>query len=104
MSTIDVSVEPRGSAEREAVRDVTITNRQGIHARPAALLVKTASGFRAEVTLEKEGQRVSAKSIMGVLTIEGYCGARVRVQARGPDADLAVAAVCQLFERKFYED
>ena len=104
MSTIDAISDPRKPGAHEAVREVTITNRQGIHARPAALLVKTASGFRSEVTLEKEGQRVSAKSIMGVLTIEGYCGATVRIQARGPDAEKAVAAVCELFERKFFED
>lgn len=104
MPTTDVNADAKKPVEREAAREVTIANRQGIHARPAALVVKTASAFRSEVTLEKEGQRVSAKSIMGVLTIEGYFGARVRVAARGPDAEQAVAAVCELFERKFYED
>ncbi len=104
MSTTENSAPAKKPAESEAVREVTIANRQGIHARPAALLVKTASAYRSDITLEKEGQRVSAKSIMGVLTIEGYYGAKVRVAARGPDAEKAVAAVCELFERKFYED
>lgn len=81
-----------------------MSNRYGIHARPAALLVKTASTFRSDVMLEKDGIEVSAKSIMGLLTMEGHHGAKIRVSARGPDADTAVAAMAELFEKKFYED
>ncbi len=88
---------------REAIREVVVKNPLGIHARPAALLVRTASAFRSEVTLEKGGQIVSAKSIMGVLTLAGHPGSKMRIRAEGPDAEKAVAAVADLFEKGFYE-
>ena len=103
MSTTEQRNDP-AAAPGEASREVVVTNRLGIHARPAALLVKTASGYRADIKIEKDGLSVSAKSIMGVLTIEGYCGARLRITARGADAAPAVQAVSDLFEQKFYED
>jgi len=103
VSTTDAKGERR-AATHEAAREVTVTNRQGLHLRPARLLVQTASGFRSEVALEKAGVSVSAKSIMGLMTLEGYTGARIRVKARGPDAEKAVAAICELFEKKFFED
>lgn len=81
-----------------------MSNRYGIHARPAALLVKTASTFRSDVLLEKDGIEVSAKSIMGLLTMEGHHGAKIRISARGPDADTAVSAMAELFDKKFFED
>jgi phosphocarrier protein len=80
-----------------------VQNQYGIHARPAALLVKTAARFQSNITLEKDGVEVSAKSIMGVLTMEGYHGSRIRIRARGPDANEAVEALSDLFEKKFYE-
>ncbi len=91
-------------ADGAVVREVRVSNRYGIHARPAALLVKTASTFRSDVLLEKDGVEVSAKSIMGLLTMEGHHGAKIRISARGPDADTAVAAMAELFDKKFYED
>ena len=91
---------PPGFVERE----LTVKNQYGIHARPAALLVKTASGFQSEIMLEKDGVSVSAKSIMGLLTMEGHHGAVIKVQAEGPDATQAVDALQDLFDRKFFED
>ncbi len=88
----------------EACRETKVRNRFGIHARPAALIVKTASGFQAEVYLEKDSVRVSAKSIMGLLTLEGHPGSVFRVLASGADAAEAVAAVTELFEKNFYEE
>ena len=85
-------------------RDVTVLNRYGIHARPAALLVKTASRFACEILLEKTGVRVNAKSIMGLLTLEGHHGAKLKIHAAGTDAADAVAAIAELFEKKFFED
>ena len=94
---------PPGDGDAVAL-EVTVRNQYGIHARPAALLVKTASGFQSDITLEKDGVAVSAKSIMGLLTMEGYQGAVIRVVARGPDAAQAVAALQDLFDKKFFED
>ena len=67
-------------------RDVAVLNRYGIHARPAALLVKTASRFACEIWLEKNGVKVNAKSIMGLLTLEGNHGAKLKIHAAGVDA------------------
>ena len=85
-------------------RDVTVQNRYGIHARPAALLVKTASRFSCEMFIEKNGVRVNAKSIMGLLTLEGNHGAKMRLHAHGPDARTAIDALADLFEQKFFEE
>ena len=85
-------------------REVVVQNRYGIHARPAALLVKAAAQFKCEILLEKNGVRVNAKSIMGLLTLEGNHGARLKIHAAGADAAEAIAALVQLFEQKFFED
>lgn len=84
--------------------DLKILNRFGIHARPAALFVKTASSFSSEISVEKNGMTVSGKSIMGLLTIEGHQGAVLRVSAKGPDAHEAVEALADLVAKKFFED
>ena len=85
-------------------RDVSVLNRYGIHARPAALLVKAATRFTCEVWLEKNGVKVNAKSIMGLLTLEGNHGAKMKIHATGADAAAALDALAELFEQKFFED
>lgn len=85
-------------------RDVSVLNRYGIHARPAALLVKTATRFPCEIWLEKNGVKVNAKSIMGLLTLEGNHGAKMKIYATGAEAAAALAALAELFEQKFFED
>lgn len=94
------SISPGESVSREVI----VRNRYGIHARPAALLAKTASAYVADVVLAKDGAEVSAKSVMGVLTLEGCPGSRIRISAQGPDAAEAVEAIAKLFEAKFFED
>lgn len=96
--------QPPAAPGTAASRTVKVINQFGIHARPAALIVKTASAFASEVHLEKEGERVSAKSIMGLLTLEGHEGSTLIISAAGADAAEAVAAVADLFEKKFFED
>jgi len=95
---------PAAAGGDALVRRFEIRNQYGIHARPAALLVKTASGFRADITIRNGPVAVSAKSIMGLLTIEGYQGVVLEVSARGPDAGAALDAIGELFEKKFFED
>ena len=101
-----MSPDPESAAEspEPLSRDVVVQNRYGIHARPAALLVKTASRFACEILLEKNGVKVNAKSIMGLLTLEGNHGAKMKIHATGADAAAAVAALVELFARKFHED
>lgn len=97
--------KPSNSAEvRTVMREFTILNKFGIHARPAALFVKTVSRFQSEVTVEREGMTASGKSIMGLLTLEGYQGAVLKISATGPDADAALEAIGELIAKKFFED
>ncbi|MFH0822228.1 MAG: HPr family phosphocarrier protein [Pseudomonadota bacterium] len=90
--------------EKVVVRELKIINRFGIHARPAALFVKTAGHFESDIIVEKEGTIVSGKSIMGLLTLEGSQGSILKVTATGSDAEEAVDALQELVEAKFYED
>ncbi len=85
-------------------RDVTVRNKAGIHARPAALLVKTASKFDSDVFLTCEGTEVNAKSIMSVMMLAAAIGSVVRIRVEGPDESQAMDAILQLFESKFSED
>jgi len=91
-------------AEKTITRNLTILNRFGIHARPAALFVKTADQFASDILVEKDGAIVSAKSIMGLLTIEGSKGAVLKVTATGLDAKEALDALDDLVKLKFFED
>lgn len=88
----------------EISQEFTIQNAYGIHARPAAKFVKTASRFASEVFVEKSGMRVSGKSIMGLLTIEGHHGSVLKVCAKGEDAQAALEALGELINRKFDEE
>jgi phosphocarrier protein len=85
------------------VREVTILNQFGIHARPAAMFVKAASRYDAEVFVERSGNRVSGKSIMGLMTLEASKGTRLRLMAQGADADAMLAELVALVENKFGE-
>jgi len=83
---------------------VTIKNRAGIHARPAAMLVQTAGRFAARVYLEKDGERINGKSIMGIITLGATYNTPIRIIADGADEREAVDALARLFENKFEED
>jgi phosphocarrier protein HPr len=85
-------------------RFLTIRNRAGMHARPAALLVKTASAFSAQIFIEKDGERVNGKSIMGVITLGATYNSQLKVIADGPDELAALDALEHLFENRFEED
>jgi phosphocarrier protein HPr len=87
---------------KEAV--TPIVNRAGLHARPAAALVKLAGRFRSEIHVEKDGLRVNGKSIMGVLMLAAEQGSSLRITASGPDADEALNALTDLVRRGFEED
>jgi phosphocarrier protein HPr len=84
-------------------RDFTISNKLGLHARPSAQLTQTASGFRSEVWIAKNGRRVNAKSIMGVMMLAAAKGSTVTVDAEGPDAEQALTAIGKLIDSGFGE-
>lgn len=84
-------------------RKLKIINKLGVHARPASMIVKTASKFDADIFIEKDGIKISAKSIMGLMTLAASCGTVLTVSAEGSDAGIAIDAFQELFESKFGE-
>ena len=85
-------------------RTVEIVNPAGMHARPAAELVKLAGNFSSDIRLEKDGLEVNGKSIMGVLMLAAEMGSHLRISADGRDAEDAVAALSDLVGRGFGGD
>ena len=84
-------------------RTVTIQNRNGLHARPAAEIVKTAAKFRCEITLIREDLEVNGKSIMGVMMLAAEYGSALVVRCEGVDEQAALDALSELIESKFGE-
>jgi phosphocarrier protein HPr len=84
-------------------RTVQILNKNGLHARPAAEVVKIAAKFTSEITLARDDLEVNGKSIMGVMMLAAECGASVRLRAEGADAEQAVDALATLIANKFGE-
>jgi phosphocarrier protein len=83
--------------------EVEIVNRAGMHARPAAEFVKVAGRFSADIRVEKDGLEVNGKSIMGVLMLAAERGSRLRLSAKGKDAEDALNALSDLVKRGFEE-
>ena len=86
-----------------ATATVKISNKLGLHARASAKLSKLAGSFRSEVSLSRNGRRVNAKSIMGVMMLAAGLGAEVEIETEGEDADAAMTALCALIDDKFGE-
>lgn len=85
-------------------KTVTIRNRAGIHARPAALIAQTANRFASEILIEREDTRINAKSIMGIITMAASYNTMLTICAEGSDEREAVEAIDALFANKFEED
>jgi len=85
-------------------KELVIANKLGMHARPAALFVKTAHRFSSQVLVEKDGEIVNGKSIMGLMMLAAGPGSKITVAADGDDASKAVAELELLLKRKFDED
>jgi phosphocarrier protein HPr len=86
------------------IQTFTIRNRLGIHARAAALLVKTANRFVSEVTLEKDGLEVNGKSIMGILMLAASKGSKITLKVNGKDSVQAILVLGKLIEDRFGEE
>jgi phosphocarrier protein len=84
-------------------REATIVNQEGLHARPAAQIVRLASSFSSEIELVKDGMDVNGKSIMGVMMLAAECGSSILIRAEGPDAEQAVQALADLVAGGFGE-
>ena len=84
-------------------QSVQIVNKNGLHARPAAEIVKAAAKFKSDITISREDIEVNGKSIMGVMMLAAECGAEITLRANGPDASDAIEAIASLVARKFGE-
>ena len=85
-------------------REFTISNKLGLHARPSAQVTQTASKFQSEVWMSRNGRRINAKSIMGVMMLAAGQGSVVTVDCDGPDEAAALDALAQLIEAGFGEE
>jgi phosphocarrier protein len=94
----------RTSAAQKIEKEVTIVNRLGLHARPAAMFVRIASRHRAEIWVAKEGEEINGKSIMGLMMLAAGQGSKLRIRCDGPDADKAMEELEELIKAGFNED
>jgi phosphocarrier protein HPr len=83
--------------------NITISNKLGLHARASAKLTKLAAGFRSEVFLSRNGRRVNAKSIMGVMMLAAGLGSEIEIETEGEDEQAAMAALREMIDAKFGE-
>jgi phosphocarrier protein HPr len=84
-------------------RTVQIVNKLGLHARPAAEIVKTAARFKSSITIVRDELEVNGKSIMGVMMLAAEFGSTILIRAEGPDADAALDALAALVANRFGE-
>lgn len=99
-----LSRKTESASNLKITKELTIMNRLGLHARPSAMFVKTASRFRAEMWVEKDGERVNGKSIMGLMMLAAGQGSKLIISCEGADADKALAEIEAVILRKFDED
>jgi phosphocarrier protein len=86
-----------------AERSVQILNKHGLHARPAAEIVRAAAKFKSDITIVRDDLEVNGKSIMGVMMLAAECGATLTLRATGPDDEAAVGAIADIIAAKFGE-
>jgi phosphocarrier protein len=99
-----MSAAKEKSNDGPLTRELVVANKVGIHARPAAMFVKIASRYSCDIFLEKDGEKINGKSIMGLLMLAAGPGSRLRLEVTGKDAAQAVAEIEDLFRRKFDEE
>ena len=85
-------------------KELTIVNKAGIHARPAAMFVKTANRFGSDIFVEKDGEKINGKSIIGLMMLAAGPGSKVTLHVKGADAAAAITELEALVQRKFDEE
>jgi len=85
-------------------KELTIANKSGIHARPAAMFVKIATRYGSDIFVEKDGEKINGKSIRGLMMLAAGPGSKVTLHAKGADATAAIAELEALVQRKFDEE
>jgi phosphocarrier protein HPr len=91
-------------ASQKIEKEITIINRLGLHARPAAMFVRIASRYRSEVWVSKEGEEINGKSIMGLMMLAAGQGSKLTIKCEGPDADKVMEELEELIQKKFNEE
>ena len=94
----------KSNGGNKVAKEVTIVNRLGMHARPAAMFVRVANRYRSEIWVEKEGEQINGKSIMGLMMLAAGQGSKLMIRCEGPDAERAMDELEQLIANKFSED
>lgn len=92
------------TSEGTVVRQLVLLNKLGLHARPAAMFVKIAARYEADLLVEKDGEEVNGKSIMGLMMLAAGCGSKLKLTAQGADAGQVVDEIEKLVIKKFDED
>ena len=99
-----MSAAKKANEEQRLTKELVVQNKLGIHARPAAMFVKTANRFECDIFVEKDGDRINGKSIMGLMMLAAGPGSRLLIIAEGEDAANALLEIESLLKRKFDED
>ncbi len=92
------------SSKQKSTREFTVLNRLGLHARPSAMFVKVCSRFKCEIWVEKDGEQVNGKSIMGLMMLAAGQGSKLTIKCEGEDSDKALVEIEAMILRKFDED
>jgi phosphocarrier protein HPr len=98
------SVTKNKESGASVVRELIVGNKLGLHARPAAMFVRVANRYASDILVEKDGEEINGKSIMGLMLLAAGCGSRLKVTCTGSDANDMVQALEELIARKFDEE
>jgi phosphocarrier protein HPr len=96
-------MEKNATPAATATKELLVQNKMGIHARPAAMIVRVTNKFKADVHVEKDDEQVNGKSIMGLMMLAAARGSKVKFVATGPDAEQMLTELEALFAKKFDE-
>lgn len=99
-----MSLLSRRTASGKIKKEVLIQNKLGLHARPAAMFVRIANKHKSDIWVEKEGEQVNGKSIMGLMMLAAGQGTKLLISAEGADAEGAIQELEQLIEKRFDEE
>lgn len=101
MNAVAKKTEATGA---KLTKDLVVLNKLGMHARPAAMFVRVANRFNCEILVEKDGEEVNGKSIMGLMLLAAGCGSQLKITAVGADAPNAIKDIEEIIARKFDEE
>jgi len=99
-----LSRKPQSGSSHKLSREVTILNRLGLHARPSAMFVKVCNRHKCDIWVERDGEQVNGKSIMGLMMLAAGQGSKLRITCDGGDAQSAIQEIEELIQRRFDED